>query len=135
MHLGDKQLVVIGDRVLIKPEKPEERTKIGLYLPESVLEKESVQGGRVVSTGPGVPLPVFSESEDEPWKVQRSREGRFIPMQAQIGDYAFYLRKEAVELKFEEQTFIIVPQNAILVLVRDDVPEIHEEELDDDTLI
>ena len=129
MHLGDKHLIVIGDRVLIQPENPDERTKVGLYLPQTVLDKEAVQGGRIVSTGPGIPLPALTESDDEPWK-QRSpeREARYIPMQAHPGDYALYLRKEAVEITFESERFIIVPQNAILVLVREEVePDIEGE--------
>lgn len=40
-----KKLVVIGDRVLIKPSKPDERTASGLYLPPGVQEKEKVQQG------------------------------------------------------------------------------------------
>ncbi len=123
MQVGGKHLIVIGDRVLIKPERPEERTEIGLYLPQSVVEKESVQGGRIVSVGPGIPLPLLPDNEDEPWR-QRAREARFIPLQAQVGDYALYLRKEAVEIKFEGDKYIIIPHNAILALVRDEHDEL-----------
>ena len=124
MQIGGKHLIVIGDRVLIKPEKPEERTEIGLYLPQSVMEKESVQGGRIVSVGPGIPLPLMPENEDEPWRQRRNKEARFIPLQAQVGDYALYLRKEAVEIKFEGEKYIIIPHNAILALVREDPDEL-----------
>lgn len=121
MDIGHKHLIVIGDRVLIKPERPEERTQIGLYLPQSVLEKESVQSGRIVSTGPGVPLPALPEPDDEPWRQRPGHESaRFIPLQAHVGDYALYLRKEAVEIKFEGEKYIIVSHNAILVLIRED---------------
>ena len=37
-----KKLVVIGDRVLIKLTKPDERTASGLCLPQGVQEKEKV---------------------------------------------------------------------------------------------
>src|SRR5678809_1748184 len=61
-----KKLVVIGDRVLIKPTRPDERTASGLYLPPGVQEKEKVQQGYIIKTGPGyaIPMPV----DDEPWK-------------------------------------------------------------------
>jgi len=36
-----KKLIVIGDRVLIKPTKPDERTVSGLYLPPGVQEKKN----------------------------------------------------------------------------------------------
>ena len=57
MKIGNKRLIVVGDRVLIKQEDLEERTEVGLYLPQTVVEKEEVQSGRVVLTGPGIPLP------------------------------------------------------------------------------
>ena len=46
-----KKLIVIGDRVLIKPTKPDERTASGLYLPPGVQEKEKVQQGYIIKTG------------------------------------------------------------------------------------
>jgi hypothetical protein len=42
-----------------------------------------------------------------------------MPMQAQVGDYALFFRKAAVELTFEDRRYLVVPQPAILVLVRD----------------
>ena len=111
------QLLVVGDRVLIEPDEGEERTDVGLYLPKWAVEKESVQGGRIVATGPGTPLPDFKEFDDEPWKQSR-REQRHLPMQAREGDYAVFLRKAAVEIKVEGKTYLVVPQGAILVLMR-----------------
>ena len=57
MKRGNKQLLVVGDRVLVKPEKTEAMTKVGLFLPPGVLEKEEVRGGHIVAVGPGQPLP------------------------------------------------------------------------------
>ena len=96
MNKARKKLMVLGDRVLITPDEGEERTEVGLYLPKTVTDKESVQSGRIVATGPGVPLPDPSNLDEEPWKFQQ-RETRFLPMQAQVGDYAIFLRKAAVE--------------------------------------
>jgi len=48
-----KKLIVIGDRVLIRPSRPDDRTASGLYLPPGVQEKEKVQQGYIVKTGPG----------------------------------------------------------------------------------
>jgi chaperonin GroES len=119
MESGGKQLIVVGDRVLIRQEKPEDRTQVGLYLPQSVLEKENVQGGRIVSIGPGIAIPSPTEHEEEEWR-RSAPQNRYIPMQAREGDYALFLRKEGVEIKFEGQKYIIVPQNAVLVLIRED---------------
>jgi hypothetical protein len=40
-------------------------------------------------------------------------------MQAKKGDYALFFRKAAVELTFEHERFLVVPQGAILALVRE----------------
>ena len=60
-----ESLIVVGDRVLIRPDDPTERTTSGLYLPPSVKEKDKVRGGRVVQTGPGhlIPNPEYSETD------------------------------------------------------------------------
>ncbi|HEX5052836.1 MAG TPA: co-chaperone GroES family protein [Planctomycetota bacterium] len=118
MKRGNKQLLVVGDRVLVKPEKGEGMTKVGLFLPPGVLEKEEVRGGSIVAIGPGQPLPPPHE-EHEPWK-EGYRAPRFLPMQVGIGDYALFFRKAAIEITFEDEHFLVVPYGAILVLVRSD---------------
>jgi co-chaperonin GroES (HSP10) len=113
----DRRLIVVGDRVLIEPDEGEHRTEVGLYLPRWAVEKESVQAGRIVACGPGIPLPDPGDVEDEPWKVAEGST-RHVPMQAQVGDYAIFLRKASVEVKFEGRTYLIVPQGAILMIER-----------------
>lgn len=115
---GNKQLLVVGDRVLVKPEKSEGKTKVGLYLPAGVVEKEEVRTGHVVAMGPGQPLPPPHE-EHEPWK-EGFKSGRYLPMQVQLGDLALFFRKAAIEITFENEQFLVVPYGAILVLVRGD---------------
>ena len=119
MRINNKQLIVVGDRVLVKAEEGEDRTKVGLYLPPTALDAQAVQGGRIVATGPGLPMPDPGEHTDEPWRAGR-RETRFVPMQAKAGDYALFFRKAAVEITFEQERFLVVPQAAILALVRDE---------------
>ena len=110
-------LIVIGDRVLIRPEAEAEQTATGLYLPASVKEKERVQGGHVVKTGPGhvIPNPEFSEAES--WAPERDAV-RYLPLQARPGDYALFLRKEAVEIAYGGDPYLILPHHALLALVR-----------------
>ena len=121
-----KQLIVVGDRVLVRPAEGEERSKVGLYLPSTAMDSQAVQGGEIVATGPGMPMPdLGSEQYDEPWRVTGgggSRAPRFVPMQARTGDYALFFRKAAVEITFEGERYLVVPQAAILALVRDEAP-------------
>lgn len=117
-----KELQVVGDRVLITPEDgDEQRTRVGLYLPATAIDSQQVQTGLIVATGPGDPLPDPSAFDDEPWRVAE-RTPRHRPMQARVGDHAIFFRKAAVEINFEEKRYLVVPQAAILVLVRDKIP-------------
>jgi chaperonin GroES len=115
---GNKELIVVGDRVVVRVEEGEERTSVGLYLPPTAVDTQAVQGGRIVATGPGLPLPDPGAVADEPWHTP-ARETRFVPMQAQTGDYVLFFRKAAVEITFEEERYLVVPQAAILALVRE----------------
>ena len=119
MRNNNKQLLVVGDRVLVRIEEGEERTNVGLYLPPTAVDSQAVQGGTIVATGPGLPMPSPDTNIDEPWRTT-SRETRFIPMQARTGDYALFFRKAAVEITFEGDRYLVVPQAAILALVRED---------------
>ena len=121
MHLTSdnkfKKLVVIGDRVLIRPSRPHERTDTGLYLPPGVQEKEKVQQGYIIKTGPGyaIPMPV----DDEPWKNEDDQV-KYIPLQAREGDIAIFLLSGATEVIYESEKYFIVPQSAILMLEREE---------------
>ena len=122
MLRGDKELMVVGDRVLIRIEEVEERTEVGLYLPPTAIEKESVQSGKVEEVGPGISLPPRAEDEDAPWNEEKGERPRFIPLQAHKGDTAVFLKRDAVEIKFDSQKYMVVPHQAILVLVRPVAP-------------
>ena len=112
-----KKLIVIGDRLLIKPTKPNEQTASGLYLPPGVQEKEKVQQGYVIKTGPGYarPMPV----EDEAWKGEEEQV-KYVPLQAKEGDLAIFLLSGATEVMYEGEKYFIVPQSAVLMLEREE---------------
>ena len=120
MKSSNKQVLVVGDRVLIRPDPGESKYPAGLYLPPSVIEKQEVRGGMVVEVGPGFPLGSPDGTVDEPWKEKKS-DVKYIPTQAEIGDYALFLGKASIEIKIEEKDYLIVSQSAILILIRDDI--------------
>ena len=112
-----KKLIVIGDRVLIRPSKPDEQTASGLYLPPGVQEKEKVQQGYVIKTGPGYAIPV--PMDDEPWKNEEDLV-KYVPLQAKEGDLAIFLLSGATEVMYEGDKYFIVPQSAVLMLEREE---------------
>jgi chaperonin GroES len=113
----NKRLIVVGDRVLIEPEVGEERSHVGLYLPATAVDNQAVQAGTVVATGPGTPISAPTDLDEEPWRIVAG-EPRFLPVQAAIGDYAIFFRRAAVEITYEDKKYLVVPQAAILVLLR-----------------
>lgn len=117
-ELNLSKLVVIGDRALIRPRSQSEKTASGLFLPPGVLEKERIQSGYVMKVGPGYPIPMPPEDQ-EPWK-EPQEEVRYIPLQIREGDLAIFLQRDAYEVIFEGEKYFIVPQNAILMVERDD---------------
>jgi len=115
-----KNLIIIGDRVLIDPDDKMDKTPSGLYLPPTVKEKEKILGGHVVKAGPGYAIP--DTTPDESWKTG-TREVKYVPLQAAEGDYAIFLKDAAMEIEFEEKKYLIVPHSAILALVRTELEE------------
>jgi co-chaperonin GroES (HSP10) len=121
LNLSEKDLakiILVGDRVLVKPKNPNLKTSSGLYLPPAAVEKESVQSGYVIKTGPGFPIPALTD-DDEPWKEVKE-EIKYVPLQAHEGDLAVYLNKTGVEIEFKKEKYIILPHSAILMLVREE---------------
>jgi len=115
-----KNLIIIGDRVLIDPDEQLDKTASGLYLPPTVKEKEKILSGHVKKVGPGYAIP--DTAPDESWKTGR-KEAKYLPLQAVEGDYAIFLKDAAMEIEFEEKKYLIVPHSAILALVRTELYE------------
>ena len=112
-----RKLIIIGDRLLIRPAQSNERTESGLYLPPGVQEKEKVQQGYVIKTGPGYAIPM--PADDEPWKNEEDKV-KYIPLQAREGDLAIFLISAATEIIHEKERYYIVPQGAVLMLEREE---------------
>jgi len=112
----EKEIIIIGDRVLISPDPGKDRTDSGLYLPQGVAEKEKISSGYVVKVGPGYIIPYIADTS-EPWKSKRN-ETHYIPLQVRIGDYAIFLRKDAIVIEYDEKRYLIISQSSILAVVR-----------------
>ncbi len=113
--------MIVGDRVLIEPDEGANKSAAGLYLPPNIKDRNKVQSGKVIKIGPGYPIP-DSSAPDEPWADKR-RSTRYFPLEALEGDYAIFLKNDAVEIEFEEKKYVIVPHSSILALVRTEILE------------
>ena len=68
-----KKLIIIGDRLLIRPTQHTERTDSGLYLPPGVQEKEKVQQGYIIKNRPWL---CYSHAGRRRTMENRRRQGK-----------------------------------------------------------
>ncbi|MEZ4898475.1 MAG: co-chaperone GroES family protein [Saprospiraceae bacterium] len=111
------KIIVIGDRVLIKPTTPAEKTEGGLYLPQGMHKTEELRTGYVIKVGPGYPIP--TPPDDEPWK-EPADEVKYVPLQPKPGDLAVYIQKNVFQIRFNGDEYVIAPHGAILMVVREE---------------
>ena len=117
-----KNVVVIGDRVLIKPLEASNKTDSGLFLPPSVKERDVVHTGIVMRVGPGYPIPA-NQDPDAIFREESQNPVNYVPLQVKEGDEALYLHANSTELEINGEKFVIVGQNAILLVVRNEIPD------------
>lgn len=92
------QLKPLGDRVVLKHQEAEEKTKSGIILPDSA--KEKPQEAVVVAVGPGI-----------------KKDGKQVDMQVKEGDKVIYSEYAGTEVKIEDTEYIVVGQNDIIAIV------------------
>jgi chaperonin GroES len=90
----------LRDRVVIKAMEAEEVTKSGIVIPDTA-KKERPQEGEVVAAGPGKP--------DE--------DGKPMPMAVKVGDKVIYSKYGGVEVKVDDQDYLIMREDDILAIV------------------
>ena len=86
----------MADRIVVKPIEAEEKTKTGIYLPDTA--KEKPQEGKVVAVGPG----------------RLSEEGKRIVMDVKVGDIVVYSKYGGTEIKVDDEELIILRESDIL---------------------
>jgi len=89
----------LGDRILVKPKKTEDKTKSGIVLPDSAQEKP--QEGEVVAAGEG--------AKDE--------NGKKIPMEVKVGDVVLYSKYSGTEVKIDGEEHLIIKESDVLAIV------------------
>jgi chaperonin GroES len=90
------KLQPLGDRVLVKPIEKEEKTKSGIYLPDTA--KEKPQEGEIIAVGPG----------------KYDETGKRIPMDLKVGDMVIYAKYGGTEIKVDDIEMMILRESDIL---------------------
>ena len=86
----------LADRVLVKPIEKEEKTKSGIYLPDTA--KEKPQEGEVLAVGPG----------------KMTDDGKRVPPDLKVGDSVIYAKYGGTEIKVDDVDLIILRESDIL---------------------
>ena len=94
-HMTGK-LQPLADRVVVKPVAKEEKTKSGIYIPDTA--KERPQEGEIIAVGPG----------------RLTDEGKRIAMDLKVGDRVIYAKYGGSEIKIEDQELVIMRESDIL---------------------
>jgi chaperonin GroES len=94
-HMAAK-LQPLADRVLVKPIEKEEKTKSGIYLPDTA--KEKPQEGEIIAVGPG----------------KMTDDGKRIPLDLKVGDRVIYAKYGGTEIKVDDEDLIILRESDIL---------------------
>ena len=118
IFIGEKKLIVTGDRILVSPPGTGERTDSGLYVPDSAVDNRKVMSGWVEAVGPGYPIPEAGGSSEEPWKLSEAHAIRHFPLQVEKGDYVLYVKSAAWEIRLDTGMFFVVPYSSVLVILR-----------------
>ena len=119
MEFPRKQFSSSATGCWITVEEGDDRTRLVLLRYRH--RSRQLQTGLIVATGPGTPIADLGSLDEEPWRID-ARESKNRGMQARVGDHAIFFRKAAVESPSRRRSLLVVPQAAILVLIRDDLP-------------
>ncbi|MFH1031802.1 MAG: co-chaperone GroES [Chloroflexota bacterium] len=90
------KLQPLADRVVVKPAAQEEKTKSGIYIPDTA--KERPQEGDIISVGPG----------------RLTDDGKRIAMDLNVGDRVIYTKYGGTEVKIDDQELVIMRESDIL---------------------
>jgi chaperonin GroES len=90
------KLQPLADRVVVKPVAKEEKTKSGIYIPDTA--KEKPQEGEIIAVGPG----------------RLTEDGKRIAMDLKVGDRVIYAKYGGTEIKIDDQELVIMRESDIL---------------------
>ena len=88
----------LGDKIVLKPVKSEEKTASGIVLPDSAQDKP--QEGIVIAAGPGREIDNVKEV-----------------MEVKEGDRILYSKYSGIEITYEGEDYLVVSQKEVLAVV------------------
>jgi chaperonin GroES len=99
--MTDFRIRPLGDRVVIKPAEREEKTKGGIFLPDTA-SKERPMEGTILAVGEG----------------RRDDSGKLIAMSVKAGDKVLFAKYSGTEFKVDEVEYLILSEKDILGIIQ-----------------
>ena len=90
----------LSDHILIEPVKEEEKSKGGIFLPDTA-SKEKSEEGKVIAVGPG----------------KRTDDGKMLPMSVKPGDKVLFTKYGPNEIKVDNKEYLIATESDILAII------------------
>lgn len=100
--MGDFRIRPLADRVVIKPVEREEKTKGGIFLPDTA-SKERPMEGTVLAVGEG----------------RRDDNGKLVAMSVKVGDKVLFAKYSGTEYKVDDVEYLILAEKDILGIVQE----------------
>ena len=97
--MADFKIKPLADRVIVKPNPAEEKTKSGIILPDTAKEKPIE--GTVVAVGPG--------------KV--TEDGKTVELSIKEGDKVLYGKYSGTEVTVDDEEFLIMRESDIFGVI------------------
>ena len=89
----------LGDRVIVKPKAPEEKTKGGIILPDTAQEKP--MEGEIIAVGTG----------------RIADDGKKINMELKVGDKVLYGKYSGTEVKVNDEEYLIMRETDVYAVI------------------
>lgn len=93
------KLKPIGDKVIVQRLGSAEKTRGGLYLPDSAQERP--QEGKVVAVGSGRTL----------------KDGKVVPLTVRAGDRVIFGKYSGSEIKVDDKEYVFLGEDDILAVI------------------
>ncbi|OGZ68752.1 MAG: co-chaperone GroES [Candidatus Staskawiczbacteria bacterium RIFCSPHIGHO2_02_FULL_42_22] len=90
----------LADHILIEPIKEEEKTKSGIFLPDTA-QKEKPEQGLVIAVGQG----------------RKTDDGKIVPVSVKAGDKVLFTKYGPNEIKIDGKEYLIAQESDILAII------------------
>lgn len=95
------KLEPLGGRVVVRPAQTEDKTKSGIYIPDSATKEKPGQG-EVVAVGPG----------------KLDNDGNRVKMSINVGDKVMFTKYAPDEIEIDDEKYLVIREENLLAIIK-----------------